>query len=279
MARESFKYSTVVDNSRVKFIFDWKKAIGEPMFERKIEYAIKTIISKCDGIATKYDGGFWGYSYIGDGIDASSKIKGVNGKPVIYKYKEIYPNGDVAKECVYLEFLDEGKVKIYYEDGKLYRELNYKNFHLDGENKSFYRNGILRSDCIYNDGKLWETIADNMPDGKPTGTKVKKGTGKVEQYYDDGKKEMDINFVHTKNRMNKHFETVYGGDDCYYKCYYENGILRSDYHFMFDELWSINADNMSDGKPSGTYFISQGGIIMNKNAAGTAIIGKKTYKR
>jgi antitoxin component YwqK of YwqJK toxin-antitoxin module len=70
-----------------------------------------------------------------------------------------------------------GQVKRYYDDGKIKEDVNFKNGVQDGEYKSYYENGTLWSDYFYRDGKVWNTIADNMPDGKPTGTNVKDGNG------------------------------------------------------------------------------------------------------
>jgi TPR repeat protein len=79
-----------------------------------------------------------------------------------------------------------GEVKWYYDDGKLNEDKHYKNGVQDGEYKSYYENGALWSDYIYQDGKLWNCIADNMPDGKPTGSSVKDGNGITMSQSSDG---------------------------------------------------------------------------------------------
>jgi TPR repeat protein len=142
---------------------------------------------------SKYEGGFKDGAWFGQGVytgNTGTKLIATwagDRIPANCKYQEIFPNGKTKMECTYVGFLPEGKAIYYYESGNLHVAMSYKNGLPDGAYKAYYENGALWSDCEYRGGKLWNTIADNMPDGTSTGSYVKEGNGVAYQQSPDGK--------------------------------------------------------------------------------------------
>ena len=141
---------------------------------------------------SKYDGEFNNGNWWGPGTYTSQKGFKFCGsfyyrKPMNCQYKVYYPNGNLEEEYLLIDSFIDGKAKYYYENGKIFADANYKKGVRDGAYKTYYENGMLWSDYIYRDGKLLNTISDNMPDGTPTGTSVKDGNGVSMGQSADGK--------------------------------------------------------------------------------------------
>jgi antitoxin component YwqK of YwqJK toxin-antitoxin module/TPR repeat protein len=274
---------TCLYSSGAKYEGGWQKNtwFGEGVYTT--DKGIKQYASYADGIPKncKYKGVYPNgktkeeYVFVDTLKEGEAKFYYESGKlsmDVYYKhnlldgsYKAYYENGKQQKELYFIKGKPNGNYKTYYEDGKIEEEGNCLNGNYDGKLKGYYKNGVLRVDCEYRDGKLWNILIYNKPDGNSTGCFFKDGEGEIKWYYEDG-----------KLQCNNHYKN--GIVDGEYKTYYENGKLWYDYIYNNGKLWNLIADNMPDGTPAGSNVKDGTGITMQRSADGNTITGKATWQ-
>jgi antitoxin component YwqK of YwqJK toxin-antitoxin module len=135
----------------------------------------------------------------------------------------------------------------------------------DGQGIGYFSNGKIWAQVEYKEGKLWNTIVHNMPDGTPVKEKgVRNGNGNYKFY--------------SPQTGNLEREVSYKNGDLHgeFKSYYDNGMLWSHIIYSKGKIWNTITHNLPDGKPTGTSIKNGNGIYIENNKDGS-IVSKTTY--
>ena len=81
------------------------------------------------------------------------------------EYISIYPNGQIAKKCFYIEGKEEGECKIWWPNAVLKEHIYYRNGEINGEYKYWNHEGVLRIQCTYKYNKLEGEYKEWWPNG------------------------------------------------------------------------------------------------------------------
>lgn len=71
-------------------------------------------------------------------------------------YKEYFDDGNLVRECTYINDKLEGSEKLYYRNGQLQFDRTFKNGEKEGQEKYYDENGQLRLEHTYRGGIIEE---------------------------------------------------------------------------------------------------------------------------
>lgn len=142
----------------------------------------------------KRDGFFKGFYNNGNpSFETPYELDSIKG--VMYEYFE---NGKVEESATYKGDTMNGSKKTFFDTGVLKSETTMKGRKMEGDYKSYFENGKLREHFFYKNGRIYNVIASNNGDGKPTnGSTLKDGNGVLKIFAMDGNPESEETYLNS----------------------------------------------------------------------------------
>lgn len=189
--------------------------VGRNFYRNDLRDSISTFYHRDDVVSTtiqykngKYHGRTIFYTDQGEIVFEMIYIEGKRIGSIVYssngsppqidgQYDLYFPDGKLKSSSQYTRGELDGVHKTFYSSGNPEKEMTFVRGALDGMFKEYYDNGLLKLECVYKDGKLWQAVHFATKKGKslPAGT-LKDGAGTLNIYNENGKL---ISTSHYKN--------------------------------------------------------------------------------